>query len=87
MSGHWVRLGNVPTSNDASKLSQPRQGWSPMDTLKKLAGMSIVKLVTTYSLLLVMFPVGWIVLLGLVIAEPREKKSVDDRIFGADVEV
>jgi hypothetical protein len=58
-----------------------------MNTLKKLAGKSIVTLVTTYGLLLVLFPVGWIVLLGLLIAEPREKKSVDATIFGADVEV
>ena len=58
-----------------------------MNTLKKLAGKSIVTLVTTYGLLLVLFPVGWIVLLGLVIAEPRGKKSVEARISGADAEV
>ena len=58
-----------------------------MDTLKKLAGKSIVTLVTTYGLLLVLFPVGWIVLLGLVIAEPRDKKSVEARISGTDAEV
>lgn len=58
-----------------------------MDTLKKLAGKSIVALVTTYSLLLVLFPVGWIVLLGLVIAEPSKKKSAEARILGAEVDV
>jgi len=58
-----------------------------MDNLKKLAGKSVVAMVTTYSLLLVLFPVGWIILLGLVIGESRSKKSVEARILGADVEV
>ncbi len=58
-----------------------------METLMKLTGKSIVALVTTYSVLLVLFPVGWIILLGLVIAESRSKKSVEARILGADAEV
>jgi len=58
-----------------------------MDTLKELAGKSIVALVGTYSLLLILFPVGWIILLGLVIGELSNKKSVEARILGADIEV
>lgn len=58
-----------------------------MSTLKKLAGKSIVALVTTYSMLLILFPVGWIILLGLVIGESSSKKSAEARILGADIEV
>jgi hypothetical protein len=58
-----------------------------MNTLKKLAGDSLVAMVTTYSLLLVLFPVGWIILLGLVIGELSSKKSVEAGILGTDVEV
>jgi len=59
-----------------------------MDTLKELAGKSIVTAVTFYSLLLVLFPVGWIVLLGTAIRKPStDKRSVEARILGADIDV
>jgi len=59
-----------------------------MDTLKKLAGKSIVTAIATYSLLLMLFPVGWIVLLGTTIGKSSaEKRSVETRILGADLEV
>ncbi len=32
-----------------------------MDTLKKLVGKSIVTAIAAYNLLLILFPVGWIV--------------------------
>ncbi|MFZ2498583.1 MAG: hypothetical protein ACP5N0_04505 [Methanosarcina sp.] len=58
-----------------------------METLKELAGKSIVALVTTFSLLLILFPVGWIILFGLVIGELSDKRSVEARILGVDIEV
>ncbi|WP_048124931.1 hypothetical protein [Methanosarcina lacustris] len=58
-----------------------------LDDLKKLAGKSIVKAITAYSLLLILFPVGWIVLLGTAIGKPSPDKSVEARILGADLEV
>lgn len=59
-----------------------------MDTLKKLVGKSIVTAIATYSLLLVLFPVGWIVLLVTVILKPSaEKRSVEAGVHGADPEV
>ena len=59
-----------------------------MDALKKLVGKSIMTAVAGYSLLLILFPVGWIVLLGTAIGKPSaEKGSVEARILGADLEV
>lgn len=59
-----------------------------MDALKKLVGKSIVTAIATYSLLLILFPVGWIVLLGTVILQPSaEKRPVEARVLGADPEV
>ncbi len=59
-----------------------------MDTLKELAGKSIVTVVVFYSLLLVLFPVGWIVLLGTAVRRPStDKRSVEARILGADIDV
>ncbi|MDD3245612.1 MAG: hypothetical protein PHF18_01880 [Methanosarcina sp.] len=59
-----------------------------MDALKKLVGKSIVTAIAAYSLLLLLFPVGWIVLLGTTIGKPNaEKGSVEARILGADLEV
>jgi hypothetical protein len=58
-----------------------------MDTLKKLAGKSIVTAITVYSFLLILFPVGWIILLGTLIGRPSaEKVSVEAKILGADLE-
>ncbi|WP_255336440.1 hypothetical protein [Methanosarcina sp. KYL-1] len=56
-----------------------------METLKRLAGKSIITAIAVYSLLLVLFPVGWIVLLGTAIAKPSTEKSVEARILGADI--
>lgn len=59
-----------------------------MDALKRLVGKSIVTAIATYSLLLVLFPVGWIVLLATVIAKPRaEKIPAEARVLGTDLEV
>ncbi|MDD4497836.1 MAG: hypothetical protein PHV51_06775 [Methanosarcinaceae archaeon] len=59
-----------------------------MDALKALAGKSIVTVLTAYSLLLVLFPVGWIVLLGTLLRKPStDKRSIEARILGADIEV
>lgn len=59
-----------------------------MDALKKLVGKSIVTAIAAYSLLLLLFPVGWIVLLGTAIGKPNaEKGSVESKILGADLEV
>lgn len=64
-----------------------------MDTLKKLAGKSIVTAIATYSLLLVLFPVGWIVLLMTVFAEKLStekrpvERPVETSVFGTDLEV
>lgn len=79
----------MPTyRNDASKEDNHARGGVPMDTLKKLAGKSIVTAIAAYSLLLILFPVGWIVLLGTAIGKSSaEKGSVEARILGADIEV
>lgn len=64
-----------------------------MDTLKKLAGKSIVTAIATYSLLLVLFPVGWIVLLVTVFVEKLStekrpiERPVETSVFGTDLEV
>lgn len=68
-----------------------------METLKNLAGKSIVTAIATCSLLLVLFPVGWIVLLATVFVEKlsTEKRPVEipleipveTSVFGTDLEV
>ncbi|MPN37253.1 hypothetical protein SDC9_184769 [bioreactor metagenome] len=59
-----------------------------MDALKKLVGKSIVTAIATYSLLLVLFPVGWIVLIATVIVRLRaEKRPVEAKVLWADLEV
>ncbi|WP_148705184.1 hypothetical protein [Methanosarcina siciliae] len=72
--------------NDENKKDNHARGGVPMDTLKKLAGKSIVTAIAAYSLLLILFPVGWIVLLGTTIGKPSpEEGSVEARILGADL--
>lgn len=87
---HWVRLGKncPPIETIKTKKDNHARGGVPMDTLKKLAGKSIVTVIAAYSLLLILFPVGWIVLLGTAIGKPSaEERSVEARILGADLEV
>lgn len=87
---HWVKLGTVPTieATQARIITTTPGMEYKMDTLKALAGKSIVTVLTAYSLLLVLFPVGWIILLGTLIRKPSmDKRSIETRILGADLEV
>lgn len=54
-----------------------------MVTLKGLAGKSIIMAIAVYSLLLVLFPVGWIILIGTAILRPSAEKSIEEEAFGS----
>ena len=60
-----------------------------MKTMKKFVGKSVIAAIAVYCLLLIMFPVGWVVLLGLTITDPGiykryYRRYVESRTIGAD---
>ncbi|KKH93857.1 hypothetical protein EO95_16700 [Methanosarcina sp. 1.H.T.1A.1] len=63
-----------------------------MKTMKKFVGESMIAAITFYCLLLIMFPLGWVVLLGITITDPSIYKKYYNRymkpkILGTDLEV
>lgn len=54
-----------------------------MDTLKRLAGKSIITAIAVYGLLLALFPIGWIILLGTaIVRRPTAERSIEEEAFG-----
>ncbi|WP_156165784.1 hypothetical protein [Methanosarcina sp. 2.H.A.1B.4] len=60
-----------------------------MKTMKEFVGDSIIAAITFYCLLLIMFPLGWVVLLGITITDLSiykryYKRYIESRNLGAD---
>ncbi|MDD4524230.1 MAG: hypothetical protein PHW84_15635 [Methanosarcina sp.] len=61
----------------------------PMKTMKEFVGDSIITAISFYCLLLIMFPLGWVILLGITITDPSiykryYRRYVESKNLGAD---